>query len=636
MQTPNKTLIRAMACNREIPDTPHTHNQDCADVINISVFFDGTGNNKSSDDKNKKWSNIARIHDSTYVRSQDQFNKGIKNNYPIYISGVGTPFNGTAANWIDDKLIKAEDNIAGGASGAGGTRRTEFGQDNVNNALKQALLAGAQQLNTKEKRYATKGQALSVHELTKALGGHRLIRRINLSIFGFSRGAALARAFSNDFVSGCTVVDGQLLYQGFPVFIHFMGLFDTVASFGLPAANMDSFFTEKNLRIPKQVERCVHFVAAHELRFSFPVDLIRYQGRLPANWNEYVYPGVHSDVGGGYEPKNQGITNQLGRIPQHRMMQFALDAGVRMYSLEELKKVAAQTYAERFHVDPKVVTDFTNYMRAVAPSGSVEQQVKQHMVALYSGLGTLARHNKATPGQTERQSFRLWAGIDEEARFIRHGLQQSRKVTIAHVLHYTIPVVGAAAALKDASAAAYAQMLTVPKWSLDAWNSFATPAIQTMFSSYVHDSKAGFLMGAEPFSYFRQRGVTESSINILARGLRWFDEVAKDVSQNVIRVYYSAEKVVVERWTQGKKDIQRTYAVGEKFIITTGKTYALEIIDSTSKMATKTFDAGEKMVLSAVNETKSLALEVEQTGERIVVNVTKYVEDGWQKMKEAF
>ena len=42
------------------------------------------------------------------------------------------------------------------------------------------------------------------------------------------------------------------------------------------------------------------------------------------------------------------------------------------------------------------------------------------------------------------------------------------------------------------------------------------------------------------------------------------------------------------------------------------------------------------MVLSAVNETKSLALEVEQTGERIVVNVTKYVEDGWQKMKEAF
>ena len=166
--------------------------------------------------------------------------------------------------------------------------------------------------------------------------------------------------------------------------------------------------------------------------------------------------------------------------------------------------------------------------------------------------------------------------------------------------------------------------------------SFATPAIQTMFASYVHDSKAGFLMGAEPFSYFRQRGVTESSINILARGLRWFDEVAKDVSQNVIRVYYSAEKVVVERWTQGKKDIQRTYAVGEKFIITTGKTYALEIIDSTSKMATKTFDAGEKMVLSAVNETKSLALEVEQTGERIVVNVTKYVEDGWQKMKEAF
>ncbi|KAG1085887.1 hypothetical protein G6F57_019154 [Rhizopus arrhizus] len=58
--------------------------------------------------------------------------------------------------------------------------------------------------------------------------------------------------------------------------------------------------TAEDLRIPADVRRCVHMVAAHEVRGSFPVDLVD-----GANCEQIIYPGVHSDVGGGYTPGNR-------------------------------------------------------------------------------------------------------------------------------------------------------------------------------------------------------------------------------------------------------------------------------------------------------------------------------------------
>ncbi|MGF6507924.1 hypothetical protein OKW26_003750 [Paraburkholderia sp. 32] len=45
-----------------------------------------------------------------------------------------------------------------------------------------------------------------------------------------------------------------------------MGLFDTVASVGGPALHLD---WASELAIPPEVERCVHYVAAHEVRYAF-------------------------------------------------------------------------------------------------------------------------------------------------------------------------------------------------------------------------------------------------------------------------------------------------------------------------------------------------------------------------------
>jgi Uncharacterized alpha/beta hydrolase domain (DUF2235) len=53
------------------------------------------------------------------------------------------------------------------------------------------------------------------------------------------------------------------------------------------------------LEIPPLIEQCVHMVAAHEIRNSFPLDSALQGLQYPFNVREMVYPGAHSDVGGG-------------------------------------------------------------------------------------------------------------------------------------------------------------------------------------------------------------------------------------------------------------------------------------------------------------------------------------------------
>lgn len=51
------------------------------------------------------------------------------------------------------------------------------------------------------------------------------------------------------------------------------------------------------------IKRCVHLVSAHDQRLCFPLDSIcRADGRYPEYAVEVVYPGMHSDIGGGYPP----------------------------------------------------------------------------------------------------------------------------------------------------------------------------------------------------------------------------------------------------------------------------------------------------------------------------------------------
>jgi hypothetical protein len=203
---------------------------------------------------------------------------------------------------------------------------------------------------------------------------HGKVLHIYTSIFGFSRGAAEARAFSNWFIWLCEL-DAKLagkpgLTLGtIPVAVDFLGLFDTVASVGLAATasiadgHQAWADAESSLRIPDNLKQCLHLVSGHEIRRSFPLDSVSYRGVVPNNCKEIVFPGVHSDIGGGYQPLEQGRgkdkegADMVSRITLAVMYRAARLAGVPL-KLEE----APDTVKRAFKVDPAVIEKFNAYI----------------------------------------------------------------------------------------------------------------------------------------------------------------------------------------------------------------------------------------------------------------------------------
>lgn len=610
-------LAAARNCNRDAPVGAPTPKQNCSDIINISVFFDGTGNNKDVDELDQKWSNPARIWRAAQLLGQ----KGIPN-YSIYVSGVGTLFNGSATDWIDRKLMRLQDSaIMGSGGGAGGTRRLDFGEANVNDRLRTVLTKSAAKLNISIKPYAEKGKPANIKQLAAAIEAHGLITIINLSIFGFSRGAALARAFSNNILKQCVSDnDGTLRYQGIPIRINFMGLFDTVASFGVAAKNIDMPFDERDLVVPHAIERCVHFVAAHELRFSFPVDLIRKDGKLRPGWIESVYPGAHSDVGGGYEPICQNVSNNYARIPMRDMMREASLSGVRLVNYGDIEKINSDLFESIYKIEPEVEADYKRYIGAVGTHSDIEQSVMAHMKALYSGWGTMTRRKIKTPDLVEM------GAKDELLKYVGHpGIAAEAAVfltleKIGHTGPNNAPTDLPPPAM-NVEGKFMGCVVRPAKWRLDAWKTTASEPVLNFMQRYVHDSKSGFIHALEPFSYFTARGMAESSRNVLARGLDWMDDILTVIKNGVIKVYHRVEGIVVETWEEGKLIATNTYRVGEKFVVDTvraGVNYTVEVYQSSKQVIISTVKRGQQTVITSIDIAKKQASAAAEATQRKV------------------
>lgn len=123
------------------------------------------------------------------------------------------------------------------------------------------------------------------------------IELIQLDAVGFSRGAAAARNFVHAALQAeSDTILQQLTAAGFTVDqveVRFVGLFDTVAAFGIARHERDT--AELSLDAISVAQKVVHLVAADEYRKNFPVTNIQSKGST-----EIVLPGVHTDVGGGY------------------------------------------------------------------------------------------------------------------------------------------------------------------------------------------------------------------------------------------------------------------------------------------------------------------------------------------------
>lgn len=120
----------------------------------------------------------------------------------------------------------------------------------------------------------------------------------DIDIVGFSRGGALAVHFSNVVAKRGIRTDDNTLIATPDV--RFLGVWDVVASFGIPI-NAIVDFQEINigwdLKIPAGVQNCCHALALDERRQTFvPTRLDAHQNL--DNVDEVWFRGVHSDVGG--------------------------------------------------------------------------------------------------------------------------------------------------------------------------------------------------------------------------------------------------------------------------------------------------------------------------------------------------
>ena len=128
---------------------------------------------------------------------------------------------------------------------------------------------------------------------------------IAVDVIGFSRGAAIGRAFAHRLVAeapqgrfmaprpGGGLIDACLD-------LRFMGLFDTVAQFGVAGSGNGRHV----LDVDPVWNRIAHAVAHHEERALFPLHSLVGSGL--SNVREQGFAGNHIDIGGGYQTEAEG------------------------------------------------------------------------------------------------------------------------------------------------------------------------------------------------------------------------------------------------------------------------------------------------------------------------------------------
>lgn len=518
-------LQRAQAVSRGASSAP-----GCAKPVSIGLFFDGTNNNKKRDQEDVSDPN-ARSH-SNVVVLYDSFADKRPDHYRIYIPGVGTPF---------PEIGEATESSQGKAMGQGGEARIYWAMIQVINAIHRAanqdtpliqddeakrLLTGPSFLAGKSFFAGTGVVALAesrrrgvFHELGRRLKAGLKDKRpsicqAKLSVFGFSRGAAEARAFCNWMLDLCE--DGK--FFGVPLRIQFLGLFDTVASVGLanssPVPNDGGFmaWADGTLELPAAIERCVHYTAAHEIRKSFPLSTAR---RSQCAVEEYIYPGAHSDIGGGYAPGEQGKSRKrdelLSQVPLIHMYQTARAAGVPLMDEIELQGIGQHRTIKDLKISPKLIERFNDYRRIGPGGGDIRNAMREHLrwywrwrLAVGDRIESLPSYQSASAQDKE--------DLAASEMDFRRDLAQAERDEAALKYRREHPI---ATAWADAGRASGGGLRAVEIPVLTEAERIALaekrgkPAVPSLvaefFEQHVHDSHASFYLVGPTSAYDRQQ-----------------------------------------------------------------------------------------------------------------------------------
>lgn len=360
-------------------------------------------------------------------------------------------------------------------------------------------------------------EAAQLEKMVK--GGQQRVKSVHVSVFGFSRGAAQARAFlhrlykfTDAWGSGC----GHSI-AGVPLYVNFLGIFDTVASVGLASMSRASdgkwnWASGELMSIHPEAKQSVHFAALHEQRINFPLD-------LAMSGQERLYPGMHSDVGGGYSPGTQGKdfvdgksdgTAKLSQIPLIDMHYEAIKAGVLLKTMEEIKQ--EPLLGMHFGCHPQLMRDYNAWLEGHAVgAGAHAKQIRQHSRQYVAWKGKRLWEG---PGNLSEQPF--YKQCDAEDRYDLANAQRDFGKLVADLAKVRKEWLAHQAKMKRIETARKTGQLifeptsppSLPPTNYDrlptetrnllelVLNRTPVPEASTvLFDKYVHDSLAGFYLG---------------------------------------------------------------------------------------------------------------------------------------------
>ena len=329
--------------------------------VNLNIFFDGTGNNKTNTEardenspNHEDYNEYGNQFDDSYengltnvARGFDAINPNEDKQVAVYVEGMGT------------NDLKWDDKIPGFSFGKGDTGVPA-------KVTKGCLYAGNMMA---EKGYSGKK-----------------IDYLFVNVYRFSRGAAATRhfihvaskkarysspkkvddkiskyyiyseyQFSDEDLVGAHQFELKLEDTAFVdkhgyfgacllkneiepkhIVFNFVGLYDCVASFGL---NHDSNTEQLNLKSITKAKFIYHLASDDEYRKNFPLTDINSAG---IKGIEFLLPGVHSDIGGSYLDNFKELS--------------AIDSII-TYSGKESKKMAEEIKDKDFDAFKKIVEE---------------------------------------------------------------------------------------------------------------------------------------------------------------------------------------------------------------------------------------------------------------------------------------
>lgn len=265
--------------------------------LQVGVFFDGTANNRTNTEIRKKIQKIDEYADQT--KKENVATRRDKIDY--YTSVLRSNYKNDFSNIARQSFSTEPDKYTIYIEGIG----TEDRKGDFVRGL--ALGMGKTGIIAKVKK--------GCEELAKRVAKRKVgKKRINLviDVFGFSRGAAAARNFLYEInENGKKNTSSKLGYLGeyllseeilneeelqkLRLTVRFLGLYDTVSSYGTDHDDVEQL----HLNNIGSIKKAVHFTAMDEHRKNFALT------RLPQA-EEFDLPGVHSDIGGGYNDNPEG------------------------------------------------------------------------------------------------------------------------------------------------------------------------------------------------------------------------------------------------------------------------------------------------------------------------------------------